>query len=53
MDYLFCQGRFALQMAWLGAKTETGGFIICSVALAALLALIWVFWSPEVRKKGG
>ncbi|MCL4502610.1 MAG: hypothetical protein M1438_12290 [Deltaproteobacteria bacterium] len=51
MDDLLNQGRYALQIVWTGAKTELGGFIICFVALAALLALIWLFWTPEVKRK--
>jgi hypothetical protein len=52
MDDLLNQGLFALQLAWSRAEYEISGHIAISVAIAAILVLIWIFLSPQVRRKG-
>ncbi len=53
MDDLLNQGWYALRIAWSAAMTELGGAIIYVMALAGLLYLVWVFWTPEVKKRRG
>ena len=53
MSDLLNQGWYALELAWSRARDELSGHLILSVALVALLVLLWNLLSPQVRKKGG
>ena len=52
MDDLWNQGWFALEMAWSRAKYEISSNMTLSVTVAAILILVWLFLSPQIRRKG-
>ena len=53
MDQILDQVKFALEVAWYKARQEASGQVGLVVGAAVVVVLLlWLFWSPGVRKKG-
>ncbi len=52
MNDIFSQLMFGLQVAWYKIRYETGTHVTLVVTALAIILLVWIFFSPAVRKKG-